>query len=120
MPKLDIIVAGPKNKAIRKAMVDTKAKANVLPTSLARALGCLILGTQNLKIRTVSRQIIQFARISKVFVEITYRVSCKTVFFLVNYATLVLLGQPFARKMKLSLKHLSNSSIDATFIDLST
>ena len=57
---------------------------------------------------------------SKVFVEIAYRVSCKTVFFLVDYATLVLLGQLFARKMKLSLEHPSNSSIDATFIDLST
>src|SRR6202021_2830669 len=120
MPKLDITVAGPKNKATKEAMVDTRAKANVLPTSLARALGCLILGTQNLKMRTVSRQIIQFARMSKVFVEIAYKVSCKTVFFLVNYATLVLLGQQFARKMKLSLEHPSNSSIDATFTDLST
>src|ERR1700721_2489156 len=100
MSKLDIIVAGPKSKAIREAMVDNGAEANILPTSLARALGCLILRTQNLKIRTVSGQIIQFARMSKVFVEIAYRVSCKIVFFLVNYATLVLLGQPFARKMK--------------------
>ena len=57
---------------------------------------------------------------SKVFIEIAHRVSCKTVFFLVDYATLILLGQPFARKMKLSLEHPSNSSIDATFIDLST
>ena len=120
MPKLDITVARPKNKATREAIVDIRAKANVLPTSLARALGCLILGTQNLKIRTVSRQIIQFAGMSKVFVEIAYRVSCKTVFFLVNYATLVLLRQPFARKMKLSLKHPNNSSIDATFTDPST
>ena len=120
MPKLDIIVAGPKNKATREAIVDTEAKANVLPTSLARALGCLILRTQNLKMRTVSGQIIQFARISKVFVEFAHRVRCKTVFFLVDHATLVLLGQPFARKMKLSLEHLSNSSIDATFIDPST
>jgi hypothetical protein len=45
MPKLDIIVVGPKSKAIREAIVDIGAKANVLPTSLARALGCLILGT---------------------------------------------------------------------------
>ena len=57
---------------------------------------------------------------SKVFIEIRHRVSCKTVFFLVDYATLVLLGQPFARKMKLLLEHPSDSSIDATFIDLST
>ena len=57
---------------------------------------------------------------SKVFIEIAYRVSCKTVFFLVNYTILILLGQPFARKMKLSLEHSSDSSIDATFIDLST
>src|SRR6202021_3643200 len=97
MPKLDITVAGPKNKATREAIVDTGAKANVLPTSLARALGCLILGTQNLKMRIVSGQIIQFARMSKVFVEIAHRVSCKTVFFLVNYATLVLLRHFFAR-----------------------
>jgi hypothetical protein len=57
---------------------------------------------------------------SKVFIEIAYRVSYKTVFFLVDHTTLILLGQPFARKMKLLLKHSSNSSIDATFIDLST
>ena len=57
-PKLDITVAGPKSKAIREAIVDIGAKANVLPTSLIRALGCLILGTQNLKMRIVSRQII--------------------------------------------------------------
>src|ERR1700721_895276 len=120
MPKLDITVAGPKNKATREAIVDIEAKANVLPTSLARALGYLILGMQNLKMRTVSGQIIQFARMSKVFVEIAYKVSCKTVFFLVDHVTLVLLGQPFARKMKLSLEHSSNSFIDATFTDLST
>ena len=54
MPKLDITVAGPKSKAIRKAIVDIGAKTNDLATSLARALGCLILGTQNLKIRTIS------------------------------------------------------------------
>jgi hypothetical protein len=51
-------VAGPKSKTIWEAIVDIGAKANVLPTSLARALGCLILGTQNLKMRIVSRQII--------------------------------------------------------------
>ena len=57
---------------------------------------------------------------SKVFIEIAYRVSYKTVFFLVNYAILIPLRQPFARKMKLLLKHPSDSSIDATFIDPST
>ena len=58
MPKLDIIVARPKSETIWETIVDIGAKANVLPTSLARALGCLILGTQNLKMRIVSRQII--------------------------------------------------------------
>jgi hypothetical protein len=58
MPKLDITVARPKSKTIWEAIVDIGAKANVLPTSLARALGCPILGMQNLKMRTVSRQII--------------------------------------------------------------
>ena len=57
---------------------------------------------------------------SKVFIEIAYRVSYKIVFFLVDYTTLILLRQPFASKMELSLKHPSNSFIDATFIDLST
>ena len=45
IPKLDIIVARPKSEAIREAIVDIRAKANILPTSLARALGCLILRT---------------------------------------------------------------------------
>ena len=58
MPKLNVIVARPRSNAVRKAIVDIRAKANVLLTSLARELGCLILRTQNLKIRVVSRQVI--------------------------------------------------------------
>jgi len=58
MPKLNIIVARPKSKAVKKAIIDIIAEANVLLTSLIRELGCLILGIQNLKIRIESRQVI--------------------------------------------------------------
>ena len=45
MPKLDIIIAIPKSKAVGEAIIDIRAKANILSTSLARALGYLILRT---------------------------------------------------------------------------
>ena len=45
MPKLNVIIARPKSKAVGKVIIDIRAKANVLLTSLIRELGCLILGT---------------------------------------------------------------------------
>ena len=120
MPKLNIIVARPKSKIVREAIINIRAEANMLLTSLARELSCLILGIQNLKIRIVSRQVIYFVRMSRVFIKIAYKISYKIVFFLVNYITLILLRQLFARMIKLSLKHPSNNFIDAIFINLST
>ena len=43
MPKLNIIIARPKSKVVKKAIIDIKAEANMLLTSLIRELSYLIL-----------------------------------------------------------------------------
>jgi hypothetical protein len=58
MSKLNVIIARPKSKVVKGVIINTRVKANVLLTSLIRKLGCLILKTQNLKIKIVSRQVI--------------------------------------------------------------
>jgi hypothetical protein len=45
MPKLDITMTRPRNKTIKKAIINIGAKANVMLTGLAKMLGYLILGT---------------------------------------------------------------------------
>ena len=43
MPKLNIIIARPKSKVVKKAIIDIRIKANIMLTSLIRELGYLIL-----------------------------------------------------------------------------
>ena len=74
------------------AILDTRAKANVMPLSIAKGLGCPILSTEHLKLRTVSGQVIKFLGIAKVSVKVKHRVGYKTVLFLINRSTIVLLG----------------------------
>ncbi len=50
---------------------------------LTKSLEYLILSTENLKLKTVLRQVLQFTRIVKANIEIEYRVSYTIVFFLV-------------------------------------
>ena len=45
MSKLDIIITRPRNKTIKKAMINIRAEANVMLTRLVKMLGCQILGT---------------------------------------------------------------------------
>jgi hypothetical protein len=74
------------------AILDTRAKANVMPLLIAKGLGCLILSTEHLKLRTVSSQVIRFLGIAKVSIKVKHRVSYDTVFFLIDKSTIVLLG----------------------------
>jgi hypothetical protein len=74
------------------AILDTRAKVNVMPLLIAKGLGCLILSTEHLKLRTVSSQVIKFLGIAKVSIKVKHRVSYNTIFFLINKSTIVLLG----------------------------
>ena len=65
-------------------MLNTRAEANVISYELAKELRCPILSTEHLKLKTVSGQVLQFAGIAKIEIEIKHGVSCTTVFFLVQ------------------------------------
>jgi hypothetical protein len=43
MPKLDIIITRPKNKTIKKATINIRAKANIILIRLIRMLSYLVL-----------------------------------------------------------------------------
>src|SRR6266536_3427808 len=121
-PKLSVNIMGPTDVALESAMLDTWAEANVMSYDLAKCLGCPILSTENLKLKTVSGQVLQFAGIAKADIEIEHGVGCTTVFFLVQETKgqtlpMVLLGQPFTRAMKMTFEHGDHSSIDAVFHD---
>ena len=45
MPMLDIIITRPKNKTVKKAIINIRAEANVMLIRLAKMLGYLILRT---------------------------------------------------------------------------
>ena len=121
-PKLPVTIIGPKEGTTEAAMLDTGAEANVMSYELAKGLGCPILSTEHLKLKTVSGQVLQFAGMAKVEVEIEHGVGCNTVFFLVRETKgqslpMVLLGQPFTRAMKMTFEHGNHGSIDAVFHD---
>ena len=63
-----------------------------MPLLIAQGLGCLILGTEHLKLKTVSGQVMGFLGMAKVYVEVKHRVGYKTVFFLIKNSLVVLLG----------------------------
>jgi hypothetical protein len=83
---------GPSGVDTTVAILDTGAKANVMPLSMAKGLGCPILSTEHLKLRTVSGQVMKFSGIAKVSVKVKHGVGCDTVFFLIDKSTIVLLG----------------------------
>ena len=91
-PKITVNVCGPIEGDIAEAILDTGAEANVMPLSMAQGLGYPILGTEHLKLKTVSSQVIGFLGIAKVYVKVKHRVSYKTVFFLIKNSLVVLLG----------------------------
>ncbi len=121
-PKLSVNIMGPTDVALESAMLDTGAEANVMSYDLAKCLGCPILSTENLKLKTVSGQVLQFAGMAKADIEIEHGVGCTTVFFLVRETKgqtlpMVLLGQPFTRAMKMTFEHGDHGSMDAVFHD---
>ena len=121
-PKLSVSIMGPTDVALESAMLDTGAEANIMTYELAKSLGCPILSTENLKLKTVSGQILQFAGMAKAEVEIEHGVGCVTVFFLVRESKgqtlpMVLLGQPFTRAMRMTFEHGDHGDMDAVFHD---
>ena len=90
---------------------------------LIKSLRCPILSIENLKLKIVSSQILQFARIVKAEVEIKYRVRCIIVFFLVRESKgqtllIVLFGQLFTRAMRITFEHRDYRDMDTVFYDL--
>ena len=121
-PKLTVNILGPNDVAVEPAMLDTGAEANVMSYELAKSLGCPILSTEKLKLKTVSGQILQFAGMAKADIEIEHGVGCSTVFFLVRETKgqtlpMVLLGQPFTQAMRMTFEHGDNGAMDAVFHD---
>ena len=121
-PKLPVNIKGPTEAATELAMLDTGAEANVMTYELAKKLGCPILSTENLKLKTVSGQVLQFTGMAKAEVEIEHGIRYTTVFFLVRESRgqtlpMVLLGQPFTRAMKMTFEHGDYGSMDAVFHD---
>ena len=121
-PKLPICIIGPLDTASKTSMLDTGAEANVMPYELAKSLGCPILSTENLKLKTVSGQVLQFAGMAKVEIEVEHGVGCTTTFFLVKeskgqHLPMVLLGQPFTRAMKMTFEHGEHGSMDVVLHD---
>jgi len=53
-PKLLVNIIGLIDIALESAMLNTRAEANVMSYDLAKCLRCLILSTENLKLKTVS------------------------------------------------------------------
>ena len=64
----------------------------------------------------MSSQVIKFLGIAKVSVKVKHRVGYNTVFFLINKSTIVLLGQPFIKAIKLTFKYLEDRSIKAVIV----
>ena len=56
--KLLVVIIRPKEGIIKSIMLDTRAKANIMSYGLTKDLGCLILSTEHLKLKTVSRQVL--------------------------------------------------------------
>jgi hypothetical protein len=64
----------------------------------------------------VSGQVIKFLGIAKVSVKVKHRVGYDTVFFLINRSTIVLLGQPFIKAIKLTFEYPKDRSIKAVIV----
>ncbi len=57
-PKLLVNIIGPIDVALESAILDTRAEANVMLYDLTKCLRCLILSIENLKLKTVSSQVL--------------------------------------------------------------
>ena len=115
-PRMTVNAMGPSDVDTTVAILDTGAEANVMPLSMAKGLGCPILSTEHLKLRTVSGQVMRFSGMAKVSIEVEHGVGCDTVFFLIDKSTIVLLGQPFIKAMKLTFEYPEDGSIEAVMV----
>ena len=116
-PKLEVNLKGPKGVGTHLVILDTGAECNILPLSVARQLGCAILSVEDFQLSSVSGELIRFAGMAKIRVEIEHGVGCEDMFFLIDYAPKILLGQPFVAKMKMTFLHREDGSWDGVFVD---
>ena len=122
-PKLLVSIKGPTEAATKLAILNTRAEANVMTYELTKKLSCLILSIENLKLKIVSSQVLQFIGIAKAKIKIEYRIRYTTVFFLVQESReqtllIVLLRQLFIQAIKITFEHRDYSLIDTIFYDL--
>ena len=104
-------------------MLNTRVEANIISYELTKKLRCLILSIENLKLKAVSSQVLQFIGIVKAKVRIKYRIRYTTIFFLVQELKeqtllIVLLRQSFIQAIKIIFKYRNYSSIDTIFYNL--
>jgi hypothetical protein len=91
-------------------LINTSAEYSICPTSLARDLGAKIFNVPYFKILIITRHKYTFSGMAILEVEIAHGVGCKTIFFLVDNALKILLGQPFIIAMKMKIIYYNNSS----------
>jgi hypothetical protein len=116
-PRLEVNLMGPNGVETSLVILDTGAECNILPLSVARELGCAILSVEDFRLSSVSGEHIRFAGMARVKVEIEHGVGCEDMFFLIDRAPKILLGQPFVAKMKMTFLHREDGSWDGVFVD---
>ena len=116
-PKVRVNIMGTHTNQRLMATLDTGAECNILPLSVANQLGCTILDISDFRLSSVNKDNINFAGIARMRVEIEDGFGCDTAFFLIEGSPKILLGQPFTRKMKVTLEHREDGSMDGHFID---
>jgi hypothetical protein len=117
-PRLRFVLQGPLGEKQCHGMIDTGAECNILPKETARTLGCVIHDVEGFRLSTATGDEFGFDGLAKVRIEIAEGVSCEDVFFLVEGAPKILLGQPFVGRMKMSIIHREDGSWDGKFINL--
>jgi uncharacterized protein (DUF433 family) len=116
-PKVHVNLLGPVTVYNDRIMLDSGAECNILPLETARRMGCTITSIDDLHLTSVSGQSLTFAGISKIRVELEDGFGCDTVFFLLETAPKVLLGQPFISRMRMTFEHHNDGSWDGVFVD---
>jgi hypothetical protein len=114
-PRCWCVIMGPDSVEECICLIDTGAECSICPTSLARDLGAKIFDVPHFKMSTATGHEYAFGGMAMLEVEIAHGVGCKTVFFLVDNAPKILLGQPFIAAMKMKIIYHDDGSWDGKF-----
>jgi hypothetical protein len=101
---------GPDSTEESVYLINTRVECSIYPTSLARDLRAKIFDVPHFKISTATRHEYSFSGMAMLKVEIAYGVGCKIMFFLVDNALKILLGQPFIVAMKMKIIYHDDGS----------